>query len=42
MRKGAKSCIEGELDTNHNPDGTFYDKGNFDRTNAFIPKEQIM
>ena len=29
------------LDANHNPDGTPYDKGNFDWTKAFIPKDQI-
>lgn len=30
------------LDANHNLDGTPYDKGNFDWTKAFIPKEQIL
>lgn len=30
------------LDANHNLDGAPYDKGNFDWTKAFIPKEQVM
>lgn len=30
------------LDANHNQDGAPYDKGNFDWTKAFIPKEQVM
>lgn len=30
------------LDANHNLDGVPYDKGNFDWTKAFIPKDQIV
>ena len=30
------------LDANHNLDGTPYDRGNFDWTKAFIPKDQVL